>query len=51
MNRGPKVLVADDELHERQGLRELLDVWGYEAETAGDGQDALNKIAAFNPAS
>ncbi len=50
MNRGPKVLVADDELHERQGLVELLGVWGYEAETAADGQDAANKIAAFNPA-
>ncbi len=50
MNRGPKVLVADDELHERQGLVELLGVWGYEAETAADGQEAIEKIAAFNPA-
>ncbi len=50
MNRGPKVLVADDELHERQGLVELLAVWGYEAETAADGQEAVEKIASFNPA-
>jgi DNA-binding NtrC family response regulator len=50
MSRGPKVLVADDELHERQGLVELLGIWGYEADTAADGREAVEKIEAFNPA-
>jgi DNA-binding NtrC family response regulator len=50
MGQGPKVLVVDDEVHERQGLADLLAVWGYEAETASDGQEALEKVSAFNPA-
>jgi DNA-binding NtrC family response regulator len=49
MSQGFKVLVVDDEVHERQGLVELLAVWGYEAEAAVDGQEALDKVAAFNP--
>jgi DNA-binding NtrC family response regulator len=49
MSRGPKILVADDDLSERQGLVELLGVWGYEAETAADGKEAAEKIASFGP--
>jgi DNA-binding NtrC family response regulator len=49
MSQGAKVLVVDDELHERQGLVELLAVWGYEADTAADGQEALEKAVVFNP--
>lgn len=49
MSQGARVLVVDDELHERQGLAELLAVWGYEAQTAADGQEALEKITTFNP--
>ncbi len=45
-----KVLVVEDEAHERRGLAELLNAWGYETETAIDGQDALEKIPAFGPA-
>jgi DNA-binding NtrC family response regulator len=48
--RGARILVVDDEPHERQGLAELLLAWGYEAETAADGQEALGKIPAFDPA-
>ena len=50
MSHVPKVLVVDDELHERQGLVELLAVWGYQADTAADGQEALEKSAVLNPA-
>jgi DNA-binding NtrC family response regulator len=50
VSTGAKVLVVDDELHERQGLVELLAVWGYEADTAADGQEALEKVPAFHPA-
>jgi len=47
---GAKVLVVDDELSARQGLAELLTVWGYETDMAGDGQEAVERIFAFNPA-
>jgi DNA-binding NtrC family response regulator len=50
VSTGAKVLVVDDDLHERQGLVELLAVWGYEADTATDGQQALEKVPAFHPA-
>jgi DNA-binding NtrC family response regulator len=49
MDRVFKVLVVDDEIHERQGLVDLLGLWGYEAGTAASGQEALDKIAGFNP--
>ena len=45
-----KILVVEDDPHARQGLADLLSAWGYETETAGDGAEALEKIAAFNPA-
>jgi DNA-binding NtrC family response regulator len=50
VSKGARVLVVEDEAHERQGLAELLRAWGYEAETASDGAEALEKVAAFNPA-
>jgi DNA-binding NtrC family response regulator len=46
---GAKVLVVDDELSARQGLSELLTVWGYETDMAGDGQEAVDRIFTFNP--
>lgn len=49
MPKGAKVLVIDDEANERQGLAELLNTWGYETETASDGQEALDKISSFIP--
>lgn len=50
MSKGARVLVVEDEAHERQGLAELLRAWGYEAETAADGTEALEKTASFGPA-
>ena len=44
-----KILVVEDDPHARQGLSDLLSAWGYETEAAGDGAEALEKIAAFNP--
>ena len=32
VNRNAKILVVDDDASEREGLAELLRVWGYEAE-------------------
>ncbi len=42
----PRVLVVDDEPHERQGLSELIAAWGYAVEGAADGAQALEKLAA-----
>lgn len=49
MARGAKILVVEDETHERLGLAELLRAWGYEADTASDGSEALEKFVVFNP--
>jgi DNA-binding NtrC family response regulator len=45
-----KILVVEDDPHARQGLSDLLTTWGYETESASDGSEALEKVAAFNPA-
>ncbi len=45
---GPvRVLIVDDEENQRQGLASMVAAWGYEAETAADGQEALEKLAVF----
>jgi DNA-binding NtrC family response regulator len=44
-----KVLIVEDEENERTGLAELLLSWGYRVETAKDGVDALDKVAAWSP--
>ena len=49
MTLSAKVLVVDDEVNERTGLAELLTGWGYQTEMAADGEEALEKIAAYNP--
>lgn len=51
VNSGAKarVLVVDDEPNERQGLTELLSAWGYGVDSAGDGQEALDKLHAALP--
>ncbi len=45
-----KVLIVEDEENERTGLAELVSSWGYRAETAGDGVEALEKATAWLPA-
>ncbi len=44
-----KVLIVEDEEHERQGLAELISAWGYRTETARDGADGLEKIQSWSP--
>jgi len=44
-----KVLIVDDEENERTGLAELVAAWGYRTETARDGQEGLEKAAAWAP--
>ena len=48
--QGERVLVVEDDDAARLGLVELVRTWGYVAEEAVDGDDALEKIATFRPA-
>ncbi|HSW48792.1 MAG TPA: sigma-54 dependent transcriptional regulator [Bryobacteraceae bacterium] len=44
---GPvRVLIVDDEENQRQGLASMVAAWGYAADTAADGEEALGKLAA-----
>jgi CheY-like chemotaxis protein len=45
-----KVLIVEDEENERSGLAELVSAWGYRTETARDGLEGLEKVAAWSPA-
>src|SRR4051794_27916247 len=45
-----QVLVVEDDGAQRVGLQQLLRSWGFTADTAVDGEDALQKIAATRPA-
>ena len=47
---GEKILIVEDDEAARLGLVELVRTWGFVAEEAVDGEDALAKIAAFHPA-
>jgi len=40
----PRILVAEDNDNQREGLRALLKAHGFEVETAADGQEALEKL-------
>ncbi len=44
-----RVLIVEDELHARTGLTELVASWGYEAECASDGVEALEMMERWSP--
>ncbi|HEY3743786.1 MAG TPA: sigma-54 dependent transcriptional regulator [Bryobacteraceae bacterium] len=44
-----RVLIVDDEENQRTGLAAMIQSWGYAAETAKNGQDALDKLPSFAP--
>jgi len=50
MERKVRILVVEDEAHEREGLAELLRAWGHETASASDGAEGLEKADSFNPA-
>jgi len=49
MNAQPvRVLVVDDEANQRSALASMLEAWGYAAESASDGGEALDKLQDFD---
>src|SRR6185436_3757228 len=46
---GERVLIVEDEPSTRLGLSELVGTWGFSTDSAGDGEEALQRITAFRP--
>jgi len=46
---GQKILLADDDPDSLEGLRALLEAWGYEVEIARDGRAALERMPVVCP--
>lgn len=44
-----RVLVVDDEANAREGLKDLLETWGYEVATAGDVRSGFELVKKFQP--
>ena len=47
MNQRLKVLIVDDESSQRTGLAAMISAWGMTPETAGEGNEALQKLNDF----
>jgi DNA-binding NtrC family response regulator len=47
LNPQLKVLIVDDEAHQRSGLAAMVSAWGMVAETAAEGNEALLKLNSF----
>ena len=45
-----RVLIVEDDPAARIGLEQLVKSWGFLAESASDGEDALAKVTTFRPA-
>jgi DNA-binding NtrC family response regulator len=45
-----RVLIVEDDTSARIGLEQLVRSWGFLAESAGDGEEALEKVTSFRPA-
>jgi DNA-binding NtrC family response regulator len=45
-----RVLIVEDDSSARVGLEQLIRSWGFVAESAVDGEDALEKVTSFRPA-
>lgn len=44
-----RVLVVDDEASQRSAVSGMIERWGYETASAGDGEEALAKLRDFRP--
>ena len=47
LNQRLKVLIVDDESSQRTGLAAMVSAWGMTPETAGEGNEALQKLEEF----
>lgn len=45
-----RVLIVEDDAAARVGLEQLVKSWGFMAQSAVDGEDALEKVTSFRPA-
>src|SRR6266852_3645474 len=45
-----RVLIVEDDSAARVGLEALVKSWGFVAESAADGEEALEKVTTFRPA-
>ena len=45
-----RVLIVEDDAAARVGLEQLVKSWGFTADSAGDGEEALEKVTSFRPA-
>jgi DNA-binding NtrC family response regulator len=45
-----RVLIVEDDTATRVGLTELIRTWGFAAESAADGEEALALVTSFRPA-
>src|SRR3982751_255139 len=45
-----RVLIVEDDAPARSGLEQLVKSWGFLAESASDGEEALEKVTSFRPA-
>ena len=45
-----RVLIVEDDVAARVGLEQLVTSWGFIAESACDGEEALEKVTSFRPA-
>jgi DNA-binding NtrC family response regulator len=45
-----RVLIVEDDPAARVGLEQLVKSWGFVAEAAADGEEALQKVTSFRPA-
>src|SRR5665213_2058187 len=45
-----RVLIVEDDPAARVGLEQLVKSWGFIAQAAVDGEDALEKVTSFRPA-
>ena len=46
--QGTNVLVVDDEESQRDPLAKMISAWGFNVETASDGQEALDRLGGFS---
>src|ERR1051326_6156607 len=45
-----RVLIVEDDSAARVGLEQLVKSWGFVADSAQDGEEALEKVTTFRPA-